>query len=219
MVRAITEKKNDKNGLILYWKNKFANQHNKESKDYCVNQIRKYASKFMEEKLNEIHQSQLSDDEKNNKLNEAINKFKGFYLTNNLNEFIGVPLDEIFGKTDAFGYPWVYSERKSKLYSFGIAQEYLARKINLFNVKLWERLQKYITISIIDLSNYNAEERLKHITLTPEYKSFPSWEEIYDEKEDWLQLEVPLFPIYDKNRCVFIVPEYNDLKNIDKKYK
>lgn len=219
MIRAITEKKNDKDGLILYWKNKYENQHNKESKEYCAIQIRKYTTKFMEEKLNEIHQSQLSSEEKNNKFNEAIEAFKRFYSAHNLGDYISVPLDELFGKKDAFGYPWVFSESKSKLYSFGIAQEYLARKIHLFNIKLWERLQKYLAVSVIDLTNYNAEERFKYVLLKPEYKTFPSWEEIYNEKEDWLHLEVPLFPIYDKNKCVFIVPEFNDLKNIDKKYK
>jgi hypothetical protein len=219
MVRAITEKKNDKNGLILYWKTKYSNQNNKDSKEYCATQIRIYTSKYMEDKLNEIHQSQLNTEEKNIKFNEEIVSFNGFYLENNLNEFINVPLNELFGKTDAFGYPWVFSERKSKLYSFGIAHEYLSRKINLLNIKLWERLQKKISISLTDLFNYNPEERVKHIKLKPEYRVFPSWEEIYDEKDDWLHLEVPLFPIYDKNRCVFIVPEYTDLKNIDKKYK
>jgi len=219
MIRAITEKKSDQNGLILYWKNKHDNQHNKESKEYCASQIRKYASKYMEEKLNEIHQSQMSNEEKNIKFNEVVTAFKGFYLNHNLGEFINVSIDELFGKTDAFGYPWVYSDRKSKLYSFGIAQEYLSRKIAIFNVKLWEKLQSYLSISVIDLVNYNPQERIKYVKLKPDYKEFPSWEEIYNEKDDWLNLEVPLFPFYDRNRGVFLVPEFDDLKKIDNKYK
>lgn len=219
LIRSITEKKNDKAGLILYWINKFKEQQNKESRNYCVLQIKKYVSFFMEEKLNEILRLKTSEDEKNQLLKDAVSRFSFFYNENKLSDFIDVPLESLFSKLDAFGYQWVYSERETKLYSFGNAHEYLNRKINVFNIRLWEKIDKYLVVSVSNLLNYYPSERLQHIKCKPDFSQFPAFEEIYNEKNKWLKLEYPLFPVYDRSKGYFRVPEYEELVTIDKRYK
>lgn len=211
LIRVITEKRNDKSTLVLYWVNKYNEQLNKESKEFCVLQIKKYFSLLMVEKINEVVLRDIQDAEKNKLLSDAMDHFVNFYNRNKLNDFIEVPLDDLFSKKDAFGFPWVFSQQKKQFYSFGCAQEYLNRKINLFNIKLWEKLEKYLEKSVNELLSYYPDERKNHIRLKPSYSQFPAFEEIYNEKEDWLKLEYPLFPIYDRAAGCFRVPEYKDL--------
>ena len=217
IVRSITEKKNDKKGLILYWLNKFNVQENKSSKEYCKLQIQKYVSMYMQEKLNAIQKDFTLEEDRNKQLTYAIEEFKVFYVTNNISVSVDVPLEELFSSKDAFGYRWVYSERESKIYSFGNAQEFLGRKLNLYNFKLWGKLGKVLANSTDELLSYYPSERTKHLKLKPEYSEWPKFEELYDEKADWLKLEYPLFPIYENG--FFRIPEYKDLPTIDKKYK
>lgn len=176
----------------------------------------------MVEKLNRIVSLQADKEVKDKQMEDEIKLFHIFYHKNKLSEFIEVPLDYLFIKADAFGYPWVYSERQQKYYSFGNAHEYLNRKINLFNIKLWEKLEKYLSLSINELVSYAPQERIDHVKLKPEYTEFPAFEDIYNEKKDWLKLEYPLFPIYNRAKGIFQVPEYKDVLDnlkIDKKYK
>ena len=176
----------------------------------------------MVEKLNRIVSLQADKEVKDKQMEDEIKLFHIFYHKNKLSEFIEVPLDYLFIKADAFGYPWVYSERQQKYYSFGNAHEYLNRKINLFNIKLWEKLEKYLSLSINELVSYAPQERIDHVKLKPEYSEFPVFEDIYNEKKDWLKLEYPLFPIYNRAKGIFQVPEYKDVLDdlkIDKKYK
>ena len=219
MIRSLSENKNDKTGLMLYWLTKFNTQENKESKDFCKVQIQKYASAYMQERLNDVYLSKASDEEKGKILNEAIAQFKVFYKSNKLGDTIEVPIENIFSVTDGFGYPWVFSERESKFYSFGNAREYLSRKINIFNIALWKKIEKYMTISVNDLVFYYPAERVQHIKLKQEYSEFPAFEDLFVTKTDWLKLEYPLFPIYERAKGIFRIPEYKDLVNIDKKYK
>lgn len=212
MIRALTEKENNNKGLVLYWWDKYKKNLNTEALQYSKEQIIKYTSLYVEGVLNQTVKENGSNDEKQKILENEVLKWQNFVNKYGLEKLLEVPANKLFFVCDAYGYPWVYRPATVRFFSYGVAEEYLRRKINLYNVKLWQKAQKYLTLSVDEIVNYAVGERQKHIVLKQEYNKFPALEELFKDLKQELGCESNILPAYDREKCIFKIPTFEDVR-------
>ncbi|PCJ54722.1 MAG: hypothetical protein COA79_21400 [Planctomycetota bacterium] len=210
LIRSNSEKKLDNYGLVKYWIERLKQNKSKVLKEFIKKNIIKYLNKTMADSLNKKLNVEAFQVERK--------KFFVFCQENKIDHYLKLNWKNIFIKEDANGYQWIYSNHKKKFYSYGNARENIERKLILFNLKLWILLEKYYTISFKELRLKPYEKQASFIKLKPDFKSFPTLDEII-KMGFKIKLETPLYPFYDQAKGFFRLPELNELKSIPDLYK